>query len=479
MPAKRRWGLMKHPADHASTAAVLIGSLKSISASPMILICSAVIIFADRIPLWIDCCFSSCTISSTAPPPASIAPSLETNTILPPGSTTLPVVVNYPIEWNVATATYIGGNGQIARHLIRNESGDIAKRGGVVDGVVVLPTLEDLLFTYDKTRYTLHGWSTTKPVEGVTPTLVGLGGTQLKIVNESLTFHAVLRRIEEHQRREPLVQLVQTVRVFRQEHIKAGTTRPWDDLWTAESWQLLKTRLDEASPFVDYYLPDATDQTITTTVQNPNYIYDVNLVEAELHAAYANLFDARLALAPISRQDVECDYVCECDDECDYVCRCGELERSLNTMADLLILLVTHSTAMFEEKEHFHVDRWTWTTFEVALAEAEELLLEMWIVADRPIAAFNLPELLIWARSTPSVDILETYFTHAEINKVFFELVEALQAVTVRFRPSIDLMIWLGAFVIIIALIGTAAVIDMFRGRGAVVKIEQPWTTYG
>jgi len=355
-----------------------------------------------------------------------------THIVTNPATSTNPMSSQYPVEWGVYTATYKGANGQVARHIVGDGSGLSPASITNGSGFIVLPTMEELGFVYDHTRYVLHGWA--EEIGGVVGDIIGFGGETLSGVDESKTFVAVLTNTNNETRRKPLMQLVKAVEDFVDMHdmYNVNSDNYFGKLWDLDSWFELIDRLDEAQDILGKY--------------------DDELAKIDIDNAYRDLFEARIMLKPFSRDD---------DDIA--------TKHDIHTRIELLELLVEHSAVLVAEKQYLSVSHWTWVEFRAALDDAEDILL--------PARA-----LLVgkegWLKSD-LILLLEGSFELDEVEDVFFTLVEAVQAVTVRYRPTVDILIWLGALFIIIAMVGFAGLIDMFGGRRAIVKIERPWTTYG
>jgi hypothetical protein len=355
-----------------------------------------------------------------------------------------------PFVQDVLTATYFGQNGQFARHVIENqvERRPVPQPAPVGEGRLQVPNLEELEFTYDNERYVLHGWASSTEADAP---LLGFGGALIEDIDDSISFHARLETKTDLNRRVPLTNLYNSVTVFINRHRENPLSDGfWDKLWNEDSWFHLVEMWEEARPYVVY---------------DHEYKHDL-----DINTAYRNLFNARISLAPLPVDDSEA------------------VERGLKEQLDLLILLVAHSSAMAGERESFPVDKWIWTEFELALDIAKEFLEEVWEGLPFGANEFNPAtspiELLNWRQMhpldpTPSQLLAEAEFTSEDINGVFVPLVEALQSIIVRHRVRVDILIWLGAVFIIVSLIGIALAIDMTRGRGTVVKVEKPWTTYG
>jgi len=368
---------------------------------------------------------------------------------------------HHPVHWNVLTATYFGWNGQFARHVIENQVArrPIPQPAPIGAGRLQVPNLEELDFTYDHERYVLHGWATSANGEPVFD-----GGEQVTDIDESIEFHARLEIKTDLNRRIPLTNLYNSVTIFINRHSgPLATAGHFDNLWTQGSWWHLVAMWEEARAYVVYDDDYKHDLDISPTNNSSE-------IRAVLNTAYRNLFNARIALAPLPVTDSEA------------------VERNLKEQLDLLILLVAHSSAMADERDSFPVDRWVWTEFELALDIAEEFLEVVWNESPFSVDEFDTVTspiiLLNWRQThpldpTPSQLLEAAEFTSEDINAVFVPLVEALQSIIVRHRVAVDLLIWLGAAFIILSLIGIALAIDMTRGRGTIVKLDKPWTTYG
>jgi hypothetical protein len=387
---------------------------------------------------------------------------------------TNPVNVLYPIGWGVRTATFINSaNGQVARRVVLNEGIAPPEPPALPprptpaltgEGVLRLPTLEGLGFVYDHAGYILHGWETSvaaaqlvveKKKEIEFPMWEDEDGrmvmnpTVIRDINTSMTFFVVLENKNDLARRAQLQELVDVVQAFVNRHIAIGIhpDEHWNNLWTNESWQYLINTLNEAHEILD-----TNDHLLGGTEGEINYV---------INSAYRDLFYARLWLSPKA---------CGCcaEGDCD-----KQVQHDLPTQIELLGLLLSHANAMWEERNHFNVDRWTWVAFEVALDDAQEIwaLVEAELEGAEPWELNNRE----WLMAT----FTDAGLNIEEVEGVFFALVEALQAIAVQRNIGVDFLIWLGAIVIILSLIGVAVLVDMSRGRGAVVKIEQPWTTFG
>ena len=324
----------------------------------------------------------------------------------------------FDVEWGVLTATYINTNGQVAMEVIRNSEDGFAT-AIEADGVLTLRTLDSLGFLYDHIRYIHHGWGVSKT--STEPAY--FGGENLTGIDASVAFYAILQPRNNFNRRIPLTELVQAVDDFKALHSRF--THPedyWDKLWTPGSWNHMIDMLNEA-----HELLGKVDIDIGSSESAINNAFN---------SAYRNLFYARLELVPLDRDDFV------------------DALKDPATSREMLSLLIVHASTMLEEKQHVPGagNRWTWTAFELALDEAKELLDEF------PAGSTTIPD---------------------DFEKVFFALVDAMQTITMRYNAGVNILIIIGAVLIGASLVGLAAAIDSFGGRGATVKMEKrPWTTY-